>query len=127
MKRLEEFQVGPDALSLDRAGRCSFAGHFRGDALADLALRVSVVEQRVLGVGMHVDEAGRYHLAGGVDDARGLRAVETPDSRYMSSANSHVGLDPRISRPVDDMPAPNDDVVGLRRHVWTNEDQNGEE
>ena len=119
--------LGSDARSLDRSRRRSFADHFRRDALADLALRVSVVEQRVLGVSVHVDEAGRDHLAGGVDDARGLRAVETPDSRNMSSANSHIGLDPRISRPVDDMPASNDDVVGLRRNAWANGDQNGEE
>ena len=62
-----------------------------GDALPDSAGVLPVSEQRGIGVGMHVDEAGRNGQAGGVDDACGVCGrVRSPiaDTRLPSMPTS---------------------------------------
>ena len=65
-----------------RRDRAAFADHFGRDALADLALRVAVDEQREVRVRMRIDEAGRHHLAAGVDRSRrgAADAADTGDA-----------------------------------------------
>ena len=46
------------------------ADHLERDALADIAHRPAVGDQRLLRMGEHVDEAGRHRLAVGVEGPR---------------------------------------------------------
>ena len=70
--------------ALVRPGRVAFAEHLRRHALADLALGVAVFEQDVIGVRVHVDEAGRDDQALGVD----LAALAGPGTRPTATMRS---------------------------------------
>ena len=57
------------ALACREGGVAAVAGDLGRHALVGLALAAGVVEQRDVGVGVHVDEARAYDVPGGVDAA----------------------------------------------------------
>ena len=99
----------------DRERRVAAVSHdLCRNPLVDLALGVSVVDQRAVGVRVHVDEAGNGHMACGVYRAPSLRAAEVADCRDLAVVDSDIGLVAGLPATVDDCPF-NDDCV--ERHI----------
>ena len=92
--------------------RASLAEHIDGDALAYLALCVSVLEQRQVGVGVKVDETGRHYKPGGIDHPRGLRIGQPADGDHASVPDPDVAGEPGIAGPVHDPAVMNQHVEG---------------
>src|SRR6185437_5075168 len=69
-----------------------------GHTLRDHAHHAAVpVHELLNGLRLDVDEAGRYHQAGGVDPPRGLRILEHAsgrDARDPASRDGHVSPEP---------------------------------
>ena len=61
-----------------------------------------VDQQAAFGVGVRVDEAGRYDHAGGVDDAARFGAGQTADRVYPVPDDAHVGPEAGRAGTVDD-------------------------
>ena len=94
-------EIGPAALAGRALGRdrSAFADHFSRHALADLAFRVAVGQERVVGVRVRVDEAGREDQSARVDRPRGgpLTATDGGDPSV---------ADRRPIRSIDGAPVP---------------------
>ncbi len=71
--------------------------------------------QPAVAVGVQVDEPGRQEPAARVDDTPGSGILEVADRRDPSLVDRNVGHEPRISRPVQDLSAPDQDIVDGRR------------
>ena len=96
---------------VQRAHRPAFAEHFERHALADIALRAAIVQERDRGPGEHVDEARRH----GQTAARRYRdwlaqcrrsptaATRSPEMRHVADAWSGAGA-------IIDRAAPQNDV-----------------
>ena len=54
---------------VERGDGVAFAGDLRGDALKDFRRQPRFDKNRKFGLAEHIDEAGRYDFAGGVDGA----------------------------------------------------------
>ena len=63
---------------------------------------LGVEEQRALGVGVCVDEAGADDEAGGVDDAGGVGGGEVADGGDGVAGHAHVGAVGQSAGAVDD-------------------------
>ena len=73
------------------------------------------VDEPVVGVAVHVDEAGRHNQAGDVDRLGGPCVYEVAYRRNAPIADRHVGHTRRAPRAVDDGAAHQEQVeVGLR-------------
>ena len=94
-----------------RGDRPAFADHFRRDALADLALRVAVDEQREVRMRMRIDEAGRHHLPARVDRPR-RGAADPADTRDASVANADRAGDGRSAGAINDASVGDEEVEG---------------
>jgi hypothetical protein len=79
------------------------ADHFSRHILTNLALRIAIVEQRVFGVGMHINEAGSDDLARRVNYLRGLCIIKTPDSDNTPGTDANISFDPWIPGTVDNV------------------------
>ena len=71
-------------------------------ALVGLALPAGIVEQRDIGVRVHVDEPRRYHVSGGVDPARCLGVAQRADGLDPAVGYPDVGLVAGRAAPVHD-------------------------
>ncbi len=88
--------------------------HLQGAALAELGEVVVVGQDRQLGVGVHVDEAGRAHQAARVDAPPPVQAVA--DGGDAAALDGDVGAEPVGAGAVDDLGAADDEVrLG---HAW---------
>src|SRR5690606_36138873 len=89
--------------------------HDRRDALRDVVAR-NVQLRRAespIGVRMHVDEARRHDLAGGIDRPRSRGAGQVPDLHDSSAGNGDVGAARCATRAIDDLAAANQEIVLL--------------
>ena len=111
---------------MQRPGRAALAEHLGRHALADLALGVAVFEQQVVGVRVHVDEAGRDDQPLGVDLALGLARRHAADGDDPVAADGHVADEPRVAGAVDDAAVADDEVV-LAAHVVAGGEEQEEE
>ena len=86
-----------------------FAHHFGGDALRHLAEAAPVHRQAELGMGMHIDEARRHDLAGGVDHLFRFhgRAADIDDPVAL---DGNILLHPGTARAVHDVAVLDQDV-----------------
>src|SRR5262249_2945828 len=89
-------------LALERAGRPALAEHLGGDALANLALGVAVLQKEIIGVRVHVDEPGRDHQPPGVDGAAGSNIRHPADGDDAVAADADVAVKPRVAGAVHD-------------------------
>ena len=87
---------------LDRSGRSALAEHHGGDSLANHALALGLIDHALVGVIVHVDEAGRDHEAGGVDGAPARRLAQIADGGGLAGADPHVGPARFGAGPVED-------------------------
>ena len=77
------------------------AGDLGRDALVGLALAARVVQQREVGVRVHVDKARGDDEPGCVDDPGGLGVFELADRRYLAAADPQVGFVAQPTGAVD--------------------------
>ena len=100
---------------VERAHRRAFAEDLGRHALADVALRAAVDEQRLGGPGQHVDEAGRDGQAASRRPRSRPRAPrEVADRGDAVAADADVGPTRRAARAVVDGAAADDHVEGAR-------------
>ncbi len=96
------------------------------DALAEEVLRQWIVRDRLLDVGVVVDEAGRNDPSGGVRHGAGLLRSDALSRDFDDPpvAHRHVRPDARSARAVDHRATTHEHVVGLRsRGGWRRESQ----
>src|SRR5262249_32686666 len=65
--------------ALQRRDRHALPDHVEGDALAHFAFAIAVGQDRVVGVGVEIDEARRHHHALGVDHALAQPGIDPAD------------------------------------------------
>ena len=82
----------------ERAHRAALAEDLGGDALADVALRAAVRDQRLRRPRQHVDEAGGDGEAGGVDDGPACAPGQVADGGDAVAADADVGAAARRRR-----------------------------
>ena len=99
----------------ERPHRCAFAHHFERNALADVALRAAVLDERRVGPGHHVDEARSDGEAGYVvlERSFGIADVAQCDDRV--AVDRDVARVRRLAAAVVDRPAAKNDIMSLRR------------
>ncbi len=96
----------------------AFAGDFRGDALREFAERAIIEEQADFGLPQHVYKSWRDDATGSVDFAGGAFVVQIADRRDSIAFYGNVGVEPGISRAVDEVAIANDQVIrGVERSV----------
>ena len=95
----------------------AIADHHRGYALARLVVHVGPVEQRVVIVGMHVDESGCHHPPGCIDLGPATDRRQAADRGDFAIADTNVGFAPRRALAIDDIAVSNDQVVAVFGHV----------
>jgi hypothetical protein len=98
-------------LPLQRPGGAPFAEDFRRHALPDLALRVAVFEQQVVGVRVHVDEAGADDETLRVDRALRLSFRHAADRDDLVAGDRDGAMEPRVAGAVHDAPVRDEEVV----------------
>ena len=81
-------------------------------------------------VRVHIDETWRKHLSTRVDGpARGVWSYMS-NTRYASVFDRHVGLEPRVTRTIDDACVCDEKIVGRRGrcdvYAYTREQENAE-
>jgi hypothetical protein len=86
-----------------RAGRRAFAQHLGRHPLANLALGQTVLEQDVVGVRVHVDEAGRDDQPGGIDLLGRLARRHAAHGDDLTARHGHIAGKPRIAAAIDDV------------------------
>src|SRR5690606_36529569 len=102
---LERFAADSDAFGFQfaqvRTAGGTFAKDLGRDALADFALGVAVLEERPIGMGMHVDKAR------GDDEAADVDLLPSETRFHMADRGDTIALDrnvapmPRVAGPVD--------------------------
>ncbi len=92
----------------------ALAEHLERDALAQLALRAAVLDQRLLRVRQHVDEAGRDREPGRIDLALAVRVAEVAHGRDPVAVDRDVPDPRRRPGAVDEQAVADDHVVGRR-------------
>ena len=109
-------EVGPGVLrvrqAVTRRHRRALADDVHGHALPHLALGVAVVQQRLIGMGVEIDEAGGHDETACVDLPGRARVGQPPDGRNAVAADRDVGVERRIARAVDNLPAADEEVIG---------------
>ncbi len=95
---------------VERAHRAALAEDLERDALADVALRASVHEQRLGRPREHVDEAGRHRQVRRVDRHAGARRSQASDARDPVAFDSDVDDAAGIARTVVHRAVPDDGV-----------------
>ena len=88
-----------------RAAMPALPDDLGGDALVHLALRPAVHQQREVGVGMDIDEAGTHREPVQLDALLRLKVGQVPDARDSAVLDSDVGPERVTSRPVEDLSA----------------------
>ena len=100
-------QYGERRVVHRRVAQTVLAENLQRHALRGLRQMFGIGEHREVGVGVHVDEAGREHQPGGVDDPTGGRWPRPrADRRDPAAGNRDVGADPRCAGAVDHVAAP---------------------
>src|SRR5262249_33747607 len=102
---------GRRAVADREAAEPAVADHLERDALEDRADRARVLQQRVVGVAVDVDEAGRDREAGGVERRQVVPAREIADLGDAPVLDPYVGVARRVSRPVDHGAARDEEVA----------------
>src|SRR5205807_110153 len=97
--------------ALERPGRLSFAKDFGRHALTNFALGVAVFQEDVVGMRMHVDEAGSNDQSLGVDLAASRARRHPADSDNVIAANCGVAAEPRVAAAIHDRAVANQQVV----------------
>ena len=87
------------------------AGDHGGDALADLRRHGAVGQHGAVVMGMGVDEARRQHQAARVDLGAPARAGQVAHADDAAVIDGHVALETRRARAVDDLGAPDQQVM----------------
>src|SRR5580700_1547803 len=95
-----------------RGDGATFAGNFGSDSLGEFAEGAIVEKKSGFGLAEHVDEARGDDLAFGVDFTLGVCVAEVADGGDAVCLDGDVGGVPWVVGAVDDVPVPNDDVVG---------------
>ena len=90
-------------------GEAAVAGHHRGHPVERGRAEVGVPEHLGVVVGVDVDESRGHHLTGGVQFGRPRQPVA--DGRDAAVADGDIGPPAGHSAPVDQRPAPYDDVT----------------
>ena len=106
------------ALARREGGVAAVPGDLGRHALVGLALAAGVVEQRDVGVGVHVDESRAYDVAGGVDAPGRLGVAEGADGLDPAIGYAHVALVAGRVRAVDDGAIQYEDVVCHGLSSW---------
>ena len=113
--------VLPNTSASDRSGHsvsrpraARLPRDIEGDALPDLALGRTVRQKLRVGVRVQVDEARGDDQASSIDDTGRVRTRELTDRHDTTVADPHVGVEPRISRTVDDAATPDHKIVARR-------------
>ena len=96
-----------EGVGIDRCRRlAALSRALGGDALAQLEVpRVVRVEDREVGVAVHVDEPGRHVESVGIDDPIGL-AFDPADGCNRAVLHPDIGAKPGIAGAVDDTAVP---------------------
>ena len=97
-----------------RLGEGAHADDFRRHPLTDLGLRRRAAEVEEVGVRVHVDEAGRDHASGDVEDAVGGAGETRRDGGDALALHGDVGAPGRCPRAVDDAAAAQQERPGHR-------------
>ncbi len=98
-----------------RSNRPAFAQNHRRDALADHALRVAIGQDRVVGMVVHVDEAGGNGEARGIDRALGGGSRKRTQGDDPVAADADIAQERGIAGAVDQAPAANQQIEILRQ------------
>ena len=64
---------------------------------------------------MGIDKAGGNNQAGGIDERCGRVCGEITDRSHPLTGDTHVGFIPGITRAIDNLSAPDDDVIIILR------------
>ena len=96
------------------------AHHHAGDALAELGLAGGPLEHGLVIVGMHVDEPGGQHQAGGVQAGGADGRAQRAHGGDPVAQHAHVGAEGRRARAVQHHPVADDQVKGWLAcaHAW---------
>ena len=78
----------------------SFSQDLGGDALANLALRVTIFQQQVIRMGMDVNEAGCHHQALGVNGQFAFPGKLGADGHDSVTPDGQICVKPGVSRAV---------------------------
>ncbi|MNO94793.1 hypothetical protein D3C76_864220 [compost metagenome] len=89
----------------------AIADDHRGHALAELGQHLRLTDHHRVVVGVHIDEAGRQHAAGGVDLIAGTGILQVADALDAPVQERHVGQVARTVAAVDDQGIANQRVV----------------
>ncbi len=118
--------LGRQAVTGSRRG--ALAGDIERDALADLALRRAVLDERHLRVRVEVDESGRDDQTGRVDDPTCASPAQQSDARDAIAPDAHVRSHRRRPGAIEHLTAADDDVEDgiLRRHGRPGHQRQGE-
>src|SRR5207248_9421707 len=98
----------------NRSRRKMLAQDFGGHALGDFAETATVEGKAIFGMGVHIDEARRNHLARGVDNAPGFYR-RAADINNLVALDRNVGPHPWPASAIDDLTAFDQDVRFARR------------
>jgi len=95
-----------------RAAMTAIADDLQRDALVDRTRRARIHDQRVVGMAVHIDEAGRDHEALRVDARRACRNLWRPDGGDPVAIDQDVDRGWRTTRAVMDLAAGDQDAAG---------------
>src|SRR5918994_588017 len=93
-----------------RRNRSTLARDLGRDSLVNLAGGTAVHQERELRLTEHVDEAGRDHETGTVDDRLGVLATERTDGGDPVTGDAHVRVEPRGPGAVHHASAGNEEI-----------------
>ena len=108
--------VGPD---IGRGRDAAIAADHRRHALAGLHGHAGIVDQRRVVVRVHVDEARRHDLAGGVDFVVALQGARRLDRGDAIAFKGDVGGEQLPAGAVGHLAVADDDVVVGHGNSWT--------
>src|SRR6185295_5768514 len=108
-RSLADLELRRRQLSLIRPGGTALAEHVGRHALEDLAHRPAIFEDGEIGMGVHVDEAGRDDEALGVDFALALGG-DPADRGDLAALDGEVAVEPGVARAIDDLAVAKNEV-----------------
>ncbi len=119
----EGFPVGLDAVALSvlepiffedgafqRRHGLALADNIQGHSLAHFTFGIAVGDDGLITVSVHVDVAGAHNKAFGRNGPLAGLGIDLTDANDLAVANSDVGVEPRVARPIDYLPSMNDNI-----------------
>ena len=96
----------------------ALTGHLGGDALIQLGSTAAVPQERCVGMGMGVDEAGGNHQTGSIQHLLGLQPAQIAHRGDFSVLYCHICLKSGLAGAVNDRAAANDNIFHKTQPPW---------